>query len=77
MAESLLTGLPAETPSFTLLFCSPGVDAYALVAKEGIPAVEQLLKDLPFVGFSTYGEQFNGIHVNQTLTGVAIGGCHP
>lgn len=26
-----------------------------------------------FVGFSTYGEQFNGIHVNQTLTGIAIG----
>ncbi len=24
------------------------------------------------VGFSTYGEQFNSIHVNQTLTGVAI-----
>lgn len=27
-----------------------------------------------FVGFSTYGEQFNALHVNQTLTGVAIGG---
>lgn len=26
------------------------------------------------IGFSTYGEQFRGIHVNQTLTGVAIGG---
>ena len=25
------------------------------------------------VGFSSYGEQFQGIHVNQTLTGVAIG----
>jgi hypothetical protein len=25
------------------------------------------------VGFSTYGEQFMGIHVNQTLTGLAIG----
>jgi hypothetical protein len=25
------------------------------------------------VGFSTYGEQFNGLHVNQTFTGVAIG----
>ncbi len=25
------------------------------------------------VGFSTYGEQFRGVHVNQTLTGVAIG----
>lgn len=24
------------------------------------------------VGFSTYGEQFNGVHVNQTFTGIAI-----
>lgn len=24
-------------------------------------------------GFSTFGEQFNGLHVNQTFTGVAIG----
>jgi len=26
------------------------------------------------VGFSTYGEQIHGMHVNQTLTGVAVGG---
>ena len=25
------------------------------------------------VGFSTYGEQIDGVHVNQTLTGIAIG----
>lgn len=25
------------------------------------------------IGFATYGEQFNGMHVNQTFTGVAIG----
>ncbi len=25
------------------------------------------------IGFSTYGEQFHGIHVNQTLTGIIIG----
>ena len=25
------------------------------------------------VGFNTYGEQFRGVHVNQTLSGVAIG----
>lgn len=25
------------------------------------------------VGFSTYGEQFGGVHVNQTLTGIAFG----
>ena len=24
------------------------------------------------VGFSSYGEQYNGMHVNHTLTGVAI-----
>ena len=25
------------------------------------------------VGFNTYGEQFNAMHVNQTFTGVALG----
>jgi hypothetical protein len=24
------------------------------------------------MGFNTYGEQFNGMHINQTFTGVAI-----
>ena len=27
------------------------------------------------IGFATYGEQYRGVHVNQTLTGVAIGRC--
>jgi hypothetical protein len=29
------------------------------------------------VGFCTYGEQFNSMHMNQTLTGVAIGRATP
>lgn len=28
------------------------------------------------IGFSTYGEQYDGLHVNQTFTGVAIGNDH-
>ncbi len=36
-------------------------------------AVGNLLKRYNAVGFSTYGEQFGGVHVNQTLTGIAIG----
>lgn len=32
-----------------------------------------VFSDYHVVGFCTYGEQFCGIHVNQTLTGVAIG----
>jgi len=36
--------------------------------------VEKILEPLNFFGFSTYGEQYNSVHVNQTLTGVVIGG---
>lgn len=32
-----------------------------------------LIKDINLIGFNTYGEQYNSIHVNQTLTGVIIG----
>jgi len=39
-----------------------------------LDAIERILAPYPFVGFSTFGEQFNGIHVNQTLTGIAFGG---
>lgn len=34
--------------------------------------VEHTLGDNHFVGFNSYGEQFGGTHVNQTLTGIAI-----
>jgi hypothetical protein len=36
----------------------------------------RLFADNHVVGFSTYGEQFNSVHVNQTFTGIAIAGCH-
>jgi hypothetical protein len=35
--------------------------------------VEKLFQDNNAIGFNSYGEQFNGVHVNQTLTGIAIG----
>jgi len=35
--------------------------------------VSKLLVDHNVYGFNTYGEQFAGMHVNQTFTGVAIG----
>ena len=37
-------------------------------------AVGQALARNRVFGFSTYGEQFNALHVNQTFTGIAIGG---
>jgi len=39
--------------------------------------IQQRIGDLMIennvVGFATYGEQFNSMHVNQTFTGVALG----
>ena len=40
---------------------------------ELLAGVEQVFRDNHVVGFNSYGEQFNGVHINQTLTGVAIG----
>lgn len=37
------------------------------------PTVEEILRHNRVVGFSTYGEQFRGVHVNQTFTGVVLG----
>ncbi|OWW21408.1 nitric oxide-sensing protein NosP [Noviherbaspirillum denitrificans] len=35
--------------------------------------VSEVLGKYNTVGFNTYGEQFGGVHVNQTFTGIAIG----
>jgi hypothetical protein len=34
--------------------------------------VGEILSSHAVVGFSTYGEQYNAVHVNQTLTGIAL-----
>lgn len=37
------------------------------------PKVSELFVRNGVIGFCTYGEQFNAMHVNQTFTGIAIG----
>ncbi|MGZ0787007.1 nitric oxide-sensing protein NosP [Pseudomonas saponiphila] len=42
---------------------------------EGQGSLERIgafLREQRVMGFNTYGEQFNGMHINQTFTGVAI-----
>jgi hypothetical protein len=36
-------------------------------------SVAEIFRRNNAIGFSSYGEQFHGVHVNQTLTGIAIG----
>jgi hypothetical protein len=40
--------------------------------KQQVRALSKVISSHRVVGFSTYGEQINGMHVNQTMTGVAI-----
>ncbi|MGE5470636.1 MAG: nitric oxide-sensing protein NosP [Bacteroidota bacterium] len=44
-----------------------------ITQKQLKPQVGDVLCRNRTVGFSTYGEQFGGVHVNQTFTGIAIG----
>ena len=44
------------------------------IERHGIkPRVGRLMAENRVVGFSTYGEQYKSMHINQTFTGVAIG----
>jgi len=41
--------------------------------KQTVRAISKTFRKHKVVGFSTYGEQYRSMHVNQTFTGVAIG----
>lgn len=70
-----LAELHAEIPQLKLLLgCDCILRRLELVEKQLLEQAGPILQGTEFVGFSTYGEQFNGIHVNQTLTGLALGG---
>jgi hypothetical protein len=46
-----------------------------LEQKGRIEEMSEVVRNRPFIGFSTYGEQFGAIHVNQTFTGLVLGGA--
>jgi hypothetical protein len=44
------------------------------IAQDGlVEDVSGILRRSNAIGFNTYGEQFCGVHVNQTLTAIALG----
>lgn len=56
-----------------MLVCDCILRNLEITANGSKPAVAQLFKQHNAVGFSTYGEQLGGVHINQTLTGIAFG----
>lgn len=69
-----LDQLKAEQPETGLIIgCDCIFRRVELKTRRRLEAAHDLLRPWPFIGFSTYGEQFNSLHLNQTLTAIAIG----
>jgi hypothetical protein len=60
-------------PPALVIGCDCILRRLELEQKANIDEVAVIMKRHKVVGFSTYGEQFRGIHINQTFTGIAIG----
>lgn len=67
MAELSAQGAPEA-----ILACDCILRRVEAQEKQVTGAISALLRRHNVSGFSTYGEQFNAMHVNQTMTGVAI-----
>jgi len=69
-----LGGLSDDVGPLSFVFGSDCILRRLEVLQGGLcEEVSEVFKLHKTVGFSTYGEQFGGVHVNQTLTGLAFG----
>lgn len=70
--EAHMSALSARGQPDMILACDCVFRKIEAEQKQMAGQISGILAANRVVGFSTYGEQFNSIHVNQTLTGVAI-----
>jgi hypothetical protein len=70
--EGALAELAQGRAPEAIIACDCILRRLAVEQVQGLRAVSRILARHNVVGFSTYGEQFNAVHVNQTFTGVAI-----
>ena len=61
--------VPCRLCWLVTVFCAPWLSTTAPPA----PGCRPCWPPISVVGFNTYGEQSNAMHVNQTFTGIAIG----
>jgi hypothetical protein len=72
--ENALAQVAAEIGPPQLVLACDCILRKLEIAQTGLhDCVSDILRDSNAVGFNTYGEQFCGVHVNQTLTGIALG----
>ncbi|MFN3954235.1 MAG: FIST N-terminal domain-containing protein [Pararhodobacter sp.] len=65
-------GLARPEPPQAILACDCVLRRMEAQEKQLSNRLSELLRNNRVLGFSTYGEQLNAMHVNQTLTGVAL-----
>ena len=70
--EAEMAALAARGQPEAILACDCILRRMEAQEKQKTGAVSAILRANRVVGFSTYGEQLNSMHVNQTMTGVAI-----
>ncbi len=70
--EESLDRLSGEAEPAAIIACDCMLRRLEAEQSQASLAVSRVLSDHGVVGFNTYGEQVNGAHVNQTLTGIAI-----
>ncbi len=70
--EAALAELSRGGPPETIVACDCILRRVAVEQVQGLREVSGILAAHRVVGFSTYGEQFHSVHVNQTFTGLAI-----
>jgi hypothetical protein len=72
--EDAFAGIRAEIgPPQVVIGCDCILRRMEIVQNRLEERVGQIFRSNNTVGFNTYGEQFRGVHINQTLTGIAIG----
>lgn len=70
--EDALDELGRRGQPEAVLACDCILRRLAVEKSQATLEVSRILAEHKVLGFSTYGEQFNSVHVNQTMTGVAI-----
>ncbi len=76
--EQTFTGIRAEIgPPQLVLACECILRKLEISQSQLKDSVGEVFQRNSTVGFNTYGEQFQGVHVNQTLVGIAIGADAP
>jgi len=81
VGQNMLTRLEEKTQSivddFEEIYFTLGCDCILRrlenINKEKTEDFKNAFSKLKFVGFNSYGEQFKGVHFNQTMAGVVVG----